>query len=89
MRFLTISVACLLLLSACDSGQDKKRKTAPKLVETYQVNAKPLLLQQTVYSLLQAHREITISNQEPGQLISLPVRQGDIVEKDAELTRQN
>lgn len=85
MRFLTIITCCGLFLSACDSDQVSKRLTVPKLVEAYQVEMKPLALEQTVSSLLKANSEITISNQEQGQLVSLPYREGDLVEKDSEL----
>ena len=85
MRFLTIITCCLLLLSACDSDQDTRRQPGPKLVDVYQADLKPLTLAQTVSSLLQANSEISISNQEQGQLISLPYREGDLVEKGIEL----
>lgn len=85
MRFLMIYSLCLLFLSACGDNAGKSRKPSVKLVESYQVKAIPLQLEQTVSSTLQANSRISISNQEPGQLINLPYFPGDIVEKDTVL----
>lgn len=82
MRFLIIYSFCLLLLSGCGDEASKSRKNAAKLVESYQVTAIPLRLEQTVSSILQANSRISISNQEPGQLINLPYFPGDMVNKD-------
>ncbi|MDH5178750.1 MAG: efflux RND transporter periplasmic adaptor subunit [Gammaproteobacteria bacterium] len=83
------AMTCLLaviLLGACSDAPDKQAKKAKgKQVEVTNVARTPIQVTRIIAGSLEATHSVEIFNEEQGRITSLPLFEGDRVEKDAVL----